>query len=263
MSVASIEKTRAVVEAGETYDGKIIPTAQAEIDRPVRIRDDATVLGSIYGATVSVEDGTVDGSIMAADGAELEGATVHGEVGSDGKVTATGATIHGTVTGTRVRLTDAIVYGNVVGSDVILEDCVVIGIVTAERELVAERSLCYTFKSYGEATLDDLSTVLPQAILEGDVRFESPVTVTGLGELEAEGPDLPTMDADDILEVGDGTYLSLSPRILNLEAVTDRLDTLEETLQRVATATSRDEVPPATELLATLGVDESQYPDVV
>lgn len=267
--MASIEKTRAVVEAGETYDGKIIPTVQAEIDRPVRIKADATVAGSVYGATVSVEEGTVDGSIMAAEGADLEGGTVHGEVGSDGKVTATGATVHGTVTGTRVRLTDSIVYGNVVGSDVILEDCVVIGIVTAEREFVAERSLCYTFKSYGESTLDGLSVVLPQAILEGDVRFESPVTVTGLGELEAEtadadgGTSLPTMDETDIVEVGDGTYLSLSPRILNLEAVTDRLDTLEGTLQRVVTATSRDEIPPATELLATLGVDESQYPDVV
>lgn len=265
--MASIERTRAVVEAGETHDGKIIPTVQAEIDRPVRVKAGATVQGSVYGATVSVEDGTVDGSIMASEGAELEGGTIHGEVGSDGKVTATGATIHGTVTGTRVRLTDSIVYGNVVGSDVILEDCAVIGIVTAEREFVAEGSLCYTFNSYGEATLDDLSVVLPQAILEGNVRFETPVTVTGLGELEATdgggSGDLPTMDEDDIVEVGDGTYLSLSPRILNLEAVTDRLDTLEGTLQRVVTATSRDDIPPATELLATLGVDESQYPDVV
>jgi cytoskeletal protein CcmA (bactofilin family) len=265
VSVASIEKTRAVVEAGETYDGKIIPTVQAEIDRPVRVRSGATVQGSVYGATVSVEDGTVDGSVMASEGAEIEGGTVHGDVGSDGKVTGAGATVHGTVTGTRVRLTDSIVYGNVVAADAILEDCVVIGIVTAERELVAERSLCYTFKSYGESTLDDLSVVLPQAIIEGDVRFESPVTVTGLGELETDGDgeSLPTMDGTDIVEVDDGTYLSLSPRILNLEAVTDRLDTLEDTLQRVVTAPSRDDIPPATELLATLGVDESQYPDVV
>jgi hypothetical protein len=265
--MASIEKTRAVVDAGETYDGKIIPTVQAEIDRPVRIKSDATVQGSVYGATVSVQDGTVDGSVMASEAAEIEGGAVHGEVGSDGKVTGTGATVHGTITGKRVRLTDSIVYGNVVGSDVILEDCVVIGIVTAERELVAEGSLCYTFKSYGEATLDDLSVVLPQAILEGDVRFESSVAVTGLGELETgaadEGGDLPTMDGTDIVEVAGETYLSLSPRILNLEAVTDRLDELEATLERVVTATSRDEIPPATELLATLGVDESQYPSVV
>jgi len=265
--VASIEKTRAVVEPGETYDGKIIPTTQAEIDRPVRVKADATVMGGVYGATVSVRNGTVDGSVMASQEAELEGGLVNGEVGSDGKVTATDATVHGTVTGTRIRLTDSIVYGNVVGSDVVLEDCVVIGIVTAERELSAERSLCYTFKSYGEATLDDLSVVLPQAILEGSVRFESPVTVTGLGDLDAETDagvgGLPTMDESDVIDVDGGTYLSLSPRILNLEAVTDRLDSLEETLQRVVTASSRDDVPPASELLATLGVDESAFPDVV
>lgn len=260
--MASIEKTRAIVEAGETYDGKIVPTVQAEIDRPVRINPGATVRGSVYGATVSVDDGAVDGSVMASEGAQIEGGAVHGEVGSDGKVVATGATVHGTVTAQRVRLTNSIVYGNVVATDVILENCVVVGIVTAERELVAEGSLCYTFKSYGEATLDGLSVVLPQAILEGDVRFESPVPVTGLGELETEAGDLPEMDETDIVEVGDSTYLSLSPRILNLEAVTDRLDELEATLQRVATATSREDIPPATELLDTLGVDESQYPDV-
>ena len=265
--MASIEKTRAVVEQGETYDGKIIPTVQAEINRPVRINSGATVQGSVYGATVSVQGGTVDGSVMASKGAELEGGTVRGEVGSDGKVTGTGASVHGTITGQRVRLTESIVYGNIIGSDVILEDCVVIGIVTAERKFVGERSLCYTFKSYGEATLDGLSIVLPQAILNGEVRFESPVAVTGLGELETEAGDgdgsLPTMDETDILEGNNETYLSLSPRILNVEAVTDRLDELEETLELVVTATSRDDIPPAAELLATLGVDESQYPDIV
>lgn len=265
--MASIEKTRAVVDPGETYDGKIIPTTQAEIDRPVRVKADATVTGGVYGATVSVQNGTVDGSIMASQGAKLDGGIVNGEIGSDGKVTGTDATVYGTVTGTRIRLTDSIVYGNVVGSDVILEDCVVIGIVTAERELSAEGSLCYTFKSYGEATLDDLSIVLPQAILEGRVRFESPVTVTGLGELDTEMDagvgGLPTMDEADIIDAGGGTYLSLSPRILNLEAVTDRLDSLEETLQRVVTASSRDDVPPVSELLTTLGVDESTFPDII
>lgn len=265
--MASIEKTRAIVESEETYDGKIIPTEQAEINRPVRIRSGATVQGSVYGATVSVQAGTVDGSIMSSEGTELKGGIVRGEVGSDGKVTGEGATVHGTVTGQRIRLTGSIVYGNVIGTNVILEDCVVIGVVTAERELVGEQSLCYTFKSYGETTLDDLSVVLPQAILEGEVRFNSPVPVTGLGELKSEVVEgdsaLPTMDETDIIRMNDETYLSLLPRILNLEAVTDRLKELEETLERVATARSRDEIPPAAELLATLGVDESQYPDIV
>lgn len=263
--MASIETTRAVVEAGETYDGKIIPTKQAEIGRPVRIYEDATVQGSVYGETVTVEGGIVEGSIMASEGAEFDGGTVHGEVGSDGKVVGSDVTVHGTVTGQRVRLTDAIVYGNVVGTDVVLENCAVIGIVTAERELVAEGGLFYTFKSYGRTKLDDASIVLPQAMLEGELELATPLTVTGLGPLETgDGDaDMPTMDEEDIIAIEDSTYLSLSPRILNLEKVTDRLDELEGALQEVVTASSRDEVPPARELLEVFGVDESHYPDVV
>jgi hypothetical protein len=263
VTVASIETTRAVVEAGETYDGKIIPTEQAEIGRPVRIYENATVQGSVYGETVTLEGGTVEGSIMASEGAEFDGGTVNGEVGSDGKVVGSDVTIHGTVTGQRVRLTDAIVYGNVVGTDVVLENCAVIGIVTAERELVAEGGLFYTFKSYGQTTLDDASIVLPQAMIEGELELVSPLTVTGLGPLEMADEAMPTMDETDIIAVDDSTYLSLSPRILNLEKVTDRLDELEGALQEVVTASSRDEVPPASELLEVLGVDESHYPDVV
>lgn len=261
--MASIEKTRAIVEPNETYDGKIIPTVQAEIDRTVKIKDGATVKGSVYGETVKLQGGAVDGSVMAAESVELKGGTVEGEVGTDGKVVGTGGTIHGTVTGKRIRLSECIVYGNVVGSDVILEDCVVIGIVTAERKLVAENALCYTFKSYGEAKMHDLSVVLPQAIVEGQVQFASPVAVTGLGKLDIGDGELPSMTEDDIIDVEGSTYLTLSPRILNLEAVTDRLEELEGTLQRVVTATSREDTPPASDLLDTLGVETEQYPDVL
>jgi hypothetical protein len=260
--VASIEKTRAVVEQGETYDGRIVPTVKAELGRPVRVKADATVQGSVYGETVSVEGGTVDGSVMAAEGAEFEDATVHGEVGSDGKIVASDATVYGTVTGQRVRLTESIVYGNVVGADVILEDCIVIGLVAAERKFVAENTLCYTFKSYGETKLARLSVVLPQAAVEGEIQFATPVAVTGLGELDTGESALPQMDESDIVEVEGSTYLSLSPRILNLEAVTDRLEELETILDDVVSATSSEDMPPAREILDTLGVDESQYPDI-
>ncbi|WP_136686766.1 hypothetical protein [Halorhabdus amylolytica] len=261
--MASIEKTRAVVEAGETYDGKIVPTTKAEIGRPVRIYDGATVQGSVYGETVAIESGTVEGSVMGSESVEFEGGTVQGEVGTDGKVVGSGMTVHGTVTGTRIRLKNAIVYGNVVGMDVILENCAVIGVVTAERKLTAQDSLCYTFKSYGETKLEQLSTVLPQAIVEGELELVTPVTVTGLGRLELGDGSMPTMDGEDLIEVEESTYLSLTPRILNLEKVTDRLDELEGVLQEVATATSAEEVPPAGALLETLGVDESQYPEVI
>lgn len=261
--MATIEKTRAIVEEGETYDGKIHPTTQAEIGRPVRVYEGATVEGSVYGEEVTIEGGTVDGSVMAADSVEFDGGEVHGEVGTDGSVVGTDVTIYGTVTGTRVRLTNAVVYGNVVGAEVILENCAVLGIVTGERKLVLEDGLCYTFKSYGEASLTDASTVLPQAIVEGQMELATPVTVTGLGELEMGEEDMPTMDDSDLVSVEGSTYLTLSPRILNLEKVTDRLDELEGALQRVATASSADEVPPADELLGVLGVDRSNHPDVL
>jgi hypothetical protein len=257
--MASIEKTRAVVEAGETYDGKILPTTKAEVERPVRIYEDALVEGSVYGESVTVEGGTVDGSVMASNDATLDGGAIHGEVGTDGKVVGDGVTVYGSVTGTRVRLTDAVVYGNVVGGDVVLENCAVIGIVTAERELTLEGGLCYTFKSYGETRLADASIVLPQAIVEGQIGFEGPVAVTGLGELAVADEGLPTLDETDLIEVDGSTYLSLSPRILNLQKMTDRLDELESALQRVTTASAVEDVPPPGELLETLGVDPSRY----
>jgi len=261
--MASIDKTRAVVDEGETYDGKILPTTKAEVNRSVRLYQNSTVQGSVYGESVSVEGGTVEGSVMASNDVEFSGGTVHGEVGTDGAAVGSDVTVYGTVTGTRVRLQNAIIYGNVVGADVILENCVVIGIITAERELVIEDGLCYTFKSYGETKLDNTSIVLPQAIVEGDILLSTPVTVTGLGELDVGDKKLPTMNESDLIEVDGETYLSLSPRILNVQKVTDRLDELEGALQQVATASSADETPPASELLAVLGVDASQYPDVL
>lgn len=260
--MAEIEPTRAVIEAGETYDGRVIPTEQAEIDRPVRVHEDATVEGSVYGASVELTDGTVEGSVMASDGVDIDGGDVDGEVGTPGKVTASDATVRGTVTGKRVRLQSTVVCGNVVGTDVILEDCLVVGIVAAERKLALEGTLCYTFKGHGETVLDGATVVLPQAILDGEVGFESPVTVAGLGELETVEEGLPTMDDGDIVEVDGQTYLSLTPRILNLRAVSDRLEELEDALSTVATVSDRERADPTT-LLDVLDVDEEQYPAAV
>lgn len=238
--MSEIERTRAVIEAGETFDGKVIPTVKAELDRPVRIREGATVQGSVYGATVETDaDATVEGSVMAADAVELEDGHVHGEVGTPGKVVGNDATIEGTVTGKRVRLTDCVVRGNVVGTELVLENCVVLGIVTADRSLAVEDSLCYTFRSHGDTQLDATTTILPQAICDGPVELASPVAVAGLGELDVtahEGDEpseddaagrLPEMTAEDLYDRGDATYLTLAPRMLNLEKVTERLDELE------------------------------------
>lgn len=273
--MADIEPTRAVVEAGEEFDGRIIPTEQAEIDRPVRIRDAATVQGSVYGASVELSaDATVEGSIMASDAVELSDGVVHGEVGTPGKVVAERAHVDGTVTGKRVRLVDCIVRGNVVGTEVILENCIVLGIAAADRGLTMENSLCYTFRSRGETTLADVSVVLPQAIADGALELETPVSVVGLGQLDAASADdpgaengaadLPTMDTGDLYDQDGTRYLTLAPRILNLEKVTDRLDELEQAIMAAVDDTSgegRSELS-IDDVLSRLDVDGQRTPDI-
>lgn len=262
--MAHIEKTRAVVEAGETFDGRIVPTERAELERPVRLRDEAVVQGSVYGETVEVHaDATVEGSAMAENGIELEGGHVHGEVGSPGKVVAAGGRVDGSVTGTKVTLEDCVVRGNVVGTEVILENCVVLGIVAAERALDVRESLCYTFRSRGETTLTDATLILPQAIVDGPYTLETPVAVAGLGELDL-GEDenrLPEMTSDDVHEQDGTTYLTLVHRVLNIDEVTARLDSLEDAIMETVTDVSGDgatEVSVET-VLSELDVDTARF----
>ncbi|MFO7927403.1 MAG: hypothetical protein ACQET5_02800 [Halobacteriota archaeon] len=240
--MAHIERTRAVVEADERYDGRIFPAERAEIDRPVRINEGSTVEGSVYGSTVEVAgDALVEGSIMAAESVEIDGGRVAGEIGTPGRAVASESRITGTVTGKRVRLTDCVVRGNVVGSDVILENCVVLGIATADRDLTIEDTLCYTFRNRGETTVDGATTVLPQAIADGSITFETPIAVAGLGTLDLPTDGgLPEMDADDTYEREGTTYVTLAPRILNLEKVTERLEELERGIMDVVDDTSDD-----------------------
>lgn len=227
--MAIVERTRAIVEADERYDGKIVPLEQAEIDRRVTIREGATVSGGIYGENVTLETGSlVQGSIMASNGVELTDCEVASAVGTPGKVTATGAHVRSTVTGSKVQLTDCVVRGNVVGSDIVLENCVVLGLVVGERSLDIADSLCYTLKSYGETRLADVNVVLPQAVVDGSVTLETPVGVLGIGGEDDEHTSLTRHDLVDY----DGTqYLTLADRVLNLEAVRERIDELETELQ--------------------------------
>lgn len=269
--MAHIEQTRAVVEADETFDGKIVPTVQAELSRPVRIRDGARVQGSIYGETVELSpESDVDGSIMASESVEIDGGHVHGEVGTPGKVVASDARIDGTVTGKRVTLENCVVRGNVVGTEVILDGCVVLGLATADRSLTLEDSLCYTFRGQGETQVADATVVLPQAIADGALTLETPVRVAGLGRLDVsttatdsgaddETDSLPVMTTDDRYERDETTYLTLAPRLLNVEKVTDRLTELEQRIMDVVDDTSGDTGTDLSveDVLALLDVDVS------
>jgi len=71
--------------------------------------------------------------------------------------------------------------------------------------------------------------------MNGAIDLQSPVVVASLGSIgvESDGDGnerLPEMDADDLYEQGDTTYLTLAPRILNLQKVTDRLSELEDAM---------------------------------
>jgi cytoskeletal protein CcmA (bactofilin family) len=261
--MARVEKTRAVVEPDEYFDGRIAPTVKAELDRPVRVRADATVDGSVYGESVTVdEDATITGSAMAENDVTIEGGTIEGEVGTPGKVVAEGAHIEGTVTGTKVTLENTVVRGNVVGSEVILENCVVLGLVTSDRSIDVVESLCYSFRSHGETVLDDATIILPQAVLDGPYRFESPVAVAGLGELTLDEAERhPVVTEDDIYEQDDTGYLTLAPRILNLEAVTDRLSALEDGIMATVADTSDADGTEMSvaDVLTELDVDMDRY----
>jgi cytoskeletal protein CcmA (bactofilin family) len=256
--MADVEETRAVVDPGETYDGRIIPSKQTAIDRPVRVREKGTVRGGVHGTAISAErEATIEGSIMASESVELTGSHIHGEVGTPGKVICKDARIEGTVTGKKTRLRGCVVRGNVVGMDVIIEDSVVLGLVAADREAIVEDSLCYTFRSGGDAAVDGAITVLPQAIVAGELDLASPVRVAGLGELETGTEKrLPAMTAAD-LRTEEGTqYLTLGPRILNLRKVKDRLAELEDGVLSIVDDTSDEDSSMAIEdLLAQLDVD--------
>ncbi|MFB6109586.1 MAG: hypothetical protein ABEJ60_01775 [Halodesulfurarchaeum sp.] len=271
--MTAIEKTRAVVEEGDSFDGRIFPTEKAELGRPVRVRADATVMGSIYGETVETYDNAVvEGSVMASDAIEMAGGSIRGEVGTPGKIEAQNADVKGTVTGKRVTLEDTVVRGNVVGTEIILENSLVLGIVTAERSLEIRDSLCYTFRSQGETSLIDAKLILPQAVISGSIEMETPVKVAGFGPVETESDGgsestegdrdvverLPEMTDSDLYRDGDKRYLSLAPRVLNLEKVSDRLADLEEAIMEVVNESSDDTAAAKdlTTVLSTLGVEE-------
>ncbi|MFD1527302.1 MULTISPECIES: polymer-forming cytoskeletal protein [Halolamina] len=266
--MAHLEQTRAVVEADEKFDGKIIPTERAELDRPVRLQDGATVQGSIYGETIDMApNSSVEGSVMASGGVELDGSHIHGEVGTPGKVIAEDARIDGTVTGKRVTLSNCVVRGNVVGTEVILENCTVLGIATADRRLDLTDSLCYTFRGHNETVLDEVTVILPQAIADGGLTLETPVTVAGLGSLDVdtesddEDEKHPELTQSDLYTHEGTTYLTLSPRILNLEKVNDRLEELEQGVLAAVDDSTGDTMEMSIEdVLDLLDVDANRAP---
>lgn len=228
--MSTIEETRAIVESAETYEGAIIPTRRAEIDREVTIHDDAEVTEGVYGETVLAEaEATVEGPVMASESVELDGATVTADVGSSGRILGTDARVHGSVTGTRIRLRDCVVLGNVVAQELILENCLVLGVVTGTRRLDLTASTVYTFNSHAEATVEDVDVLLPQAVVDGELTLETPVRV--LPFQPGEDAEVIQLTRDDLQEHDGTRYLTLAPRLLDISRVEEKLDAIEELLR--------------------------------
>lgn len=229
--MADIEETRAIVSAGETYEGKVIPTRRAELDRPVTIHENATVTEGVYGQDITISKGvTVDGPVMAKESVEFTGGTVTADVGTDGKVIGERGTIHGTITGTKVTLEDCIVYGNVVGQDVVLEDCLLLGVIVGERTTELHDTICYTFKSFGEGVFKQTKIVLPQAIADGSVTLNSHIPVLSIPDklLDDEREVSARLTRHDLAEHDGTQYLTLAPRLLQLSAVRERIKAIED-----------------------------------
>ena len=237
--MSKIEETRAIVGPEETYEGSVIPTRQAEIERPVTIHEGAVVEEGVYGETVTIESGaTVDGPVMAKQAVEIDGGTVNGDVGTAGRVSVESATVNGTVVGSRLRLVDATVIGNVVASEAILENCTVIGTVVGEQRLRMASTTCYTFKSYIDGEFEDVAVMLPQAVVDGSVSVDSPVEVRSIRRKAqfADRDDVPTLTEDDCHTVEGTTYLTLVPRLLDVSHVEERIDHLESFLRAIVRA---------------------------
>lgn len=266
--MTTLDETRAVVERGQTYEDPIIPTRKAEIARPVRINTNGTVTDGVYGETVSVDAGaTIGGPVMAKNAVQVEGGVVEGDIGTPGKVETEAATIHGTVTATRVRLVDTTIIGNVVAQEAILEDCTVIGTVVGERSLTIESTKCYTFKSYTDGTITDTEILLPQAVLDGAFSLESEIVVRSIRRkdefVSEQEQEFPTLTHDDIYSIDGTRYITLVPRLLDMDHVQERIDQLEAFLRAVVHARHNSEVfecPSNSEwVLEALGTD----PDVI
>lgn len=232
--MAKLEKTRAIIETDETYDGRVIPTEHAEIDRPVTIKEGSELEGGVYGDEVTVEaNAVVNGSTLATSAIECDGGTITGDVGTPGRVTGENGEFRGSVTGKKIRLTNTVVSGNTVGNDVILENCLVCGIVAAETSLTLRNTVCYTFQSTTETTLDDAVVILPQAIIDEDPTFETPVQAIGLVVGDADDPI--ELTEADILTKEDNRYLTVADRLLDVKKAKSQLQDKEETLRHLVT----------------------------
>ncbi|MFB6159143.1 MAG: hypothetical protein ABEJ95_05830, partial [Candidatus Nanohalobium sp.] len=76
-----------------------------------------------------------------------------------------------------------------------------------------------TFKSREKAIMQNAELLIPQAIIRGEIDFETPVKVKSIKTEDG----YPELDQDDIYRQEEEDYLTLAPRIINLEEVMSQL----------------------------------------
>ncbi|QSG01727.1 hypothetical protein [Natranaeroarchaeum sulfidigenes] len=259
--MADLSDTRAIVDESEVYEGQIIPTVQSEIGRDVTVGPDAVVTDGIYGNDVAIESGArVEASVMGRTGVELDECEVYGDVGADGRITGIDAYTHSSVSGTTIRLQNCVIRGNVVGTTVRLENCLVLGIAAAERELVLEDSLCYTFKAPGGGECSGSQVLLPQAVAGESFTIADPISVIGLPISNEDSSEIELTDEDRV-EYDEQTYLTIADRVLDLDGIEDRIETLEAMLREVVDeAEAASEADLRATVAAALDIDEERLP---
>lgn len=217
--MAEIKKSRAVIDDGEIYKGDVIPDEKAEIDREVYLHDKSTVKGSVYGEEVEIKDSTVEEALMAKSTVELEKATIGSDVGTQSNLIAENSKIEGTLTCKKANIQESVVLGNIIADEVIIENTVVLGTVIGKNRLEIKDSTVSTFKCREKAVMNGAKLLIPQAVVHGKIEFEDPIQVTSIKTEDG----YPELNEGDIYKKEGKNYLTLAPRIINLDEVLSQL----------------------------------------
>jgi hypothetical protein len=218
-----IDKTQAVIHG--VFDGMIIPNKHDEINRLVKLEKGSHVTGGIYARRVTAcPKAEVDGPVFAHQKVESDGAVFKSEVGSSETIHGTNTRFFSGVTSNIVNLSKCIIKTNITARTAILKDCIILGLVIGTEKLEMKNCVCHTFKSKQFADLDNVQVLIPHAIVDGKLKLHSPI-ICPLLETE-KGPV--SLTEKDILKHDGATYLTISPRIMNLRKIKDNIIKAEE-----------------------------------
>ncbi|OKY77367.1 MAG: N-acetylglucosamine-1-phosphate uridyltransferase [Candidatus Methanohalarchaeum thermophilum] len=230
--MARKDETGVIIEENENYETKIIPTKHSEINRKVKVKNNATIEGGIYGKKIEINNqARVKGPLMAKKSVQLRGGKIDSDIGSIEKTEIKEASIIGTVISKRINIKDSIIYGNLIGSRVIIKNSVVLGNIISKKELNLKKTTCFTFKSKEKSEIKNVELILPQAIINGEYELKSNVKIISINK---NGKDTyPELGQEDIYKHEGNRYLTLSNRIMDLTKVTKKMNNVYEAIEKL------------------------------